>query len=63
MLQVVVLLLEEPAVGLLNSMELVEDVERVLQWHWSVKGLHYIYHPPLGPTHPIGKLHIVGHRS
>lgn len=59
--QLVELLLEEPAIGLLNDMELVEDVERVLQGHGPVEGLHDIDYPVLGPADPVGEVHVVGH--
>lgn len=59
MFKIVILLLQEGAICLFNSMEFAENIERVFKGYRPVKGLHDIYHSPLGPTNPVGKLHVV----
>lgn len=60
-LDLVIVLFQETTVGLLDYVELAEDVEGVLERHRTMEGLHDVYHSSLGPAHPIGEIHVIGH--
>ena len=61
MMQVIILFLQESSVCLLYDMELFENVQGVLQWNRTMESFHYVHDPSLGPSDPVGKVHVVWH--